>query len=218
MGADLTFAPVWSPTTDLLLHGSPLSEPAIIEDLAAGTSRKLELAWPAAFDRTGTLVYSPAWSPSSKSTGLSTTIVDGASGAAVATLPGAPPWWFVWPGSVAVAAFPGGTFAVLQQAVGCSGTAIYIDDKMQQCVSDGVEGQIGPGGLIAVARQTGTVGPAYGPGFETVSIAQFDIDVIGPGGQVQTMVRGAVSFNAPLMVWNAEGTHLLVLWPRSIGL
>ncbi len=217
-GAEVPLAPVFSPTGDSLLHGSRLGGRPILEDLAAGTSRELDLVWPAAFDRSGTLVYSPAWSPGDKETNQSTTIIEAASGNVVAKLSGAPSPWRLYTDSVPVAATANGVLAALQQAAGCAGTAIYLQGQLRQCVIDGAEANIGPGGIVAVARKTGSAGPASGPQFETVSIDRFEVDLVLPAGQVQTVVRGALSFQAPLMVWNAAGTHLLVVWPRSPGL
>ena len=218
-GSDVTLAPQWSPKGDMLLYPSSRRGATRLEDMARGTARDLELAWPVTFDQSGTLVYSPAWSPGPKERDLVTTIVEIATGKVLATVPGAPPTSHLWTGSRAVSATPDGVFAALQQARGCDGTAIYRDGTLQQCVKGGREGQTGPQGLVAVARTTGTAGSARGPGFETTSIDRFDIDIISPSGQSQTVVSGAFSLlQAPLMVWNAGGTRLLVLWPRAVGL
>ncbi len=215
-GSQTPDAPVWSLRGDRLLYRS--GQQPVFEDLANGASRELDMVWPAAFDRSGSLVYAPAWAPSPKSTGLSTTIADSATGRVVAMMDGAPSPWRLYTGSSAVAATPSGVIAALQGAPNCNGTAIYFDGALRQCVTDGVEGQIGPDGLVAVARKTGAVGPAFGPHFQTISIDQFDIDLVTVGGTVQTVARGVLSLQTPLMVWDPAGTHLLVLWPRSAGL
>lgn len=218
-GAEVPLAPAWSPDGTVLAYSSKAGSPTTVEDLASGTSREFALAWPVAFDLSGTLVYSPAWSPSLKAENLTTTMANLASGAIVARLDGAPPSWFTpLPATVVDASAPGGLLVVLQQAPGCAGTAVYRSGALTQCISGGVAAELGRGGGIAVARKTGAVGPAYGPGFETVSIDQFDVDLVGTGSQPRNLVNGAISFQSPLMVWNAAGTHLIVLWPRSIGL
>lgn len=217
-GSEVTLAPVFSPTGDALLFGSRSGGRSVLEDLAAGTARELDLPWPAAFDRSGTLVYSPAWSQGTKETGQSTTIIEAASGSVVAKLAGAPSPWRLYTNSFPVAATPNGLLVALQQAPGCAGTAIYLQGQLRQCVIDGAEASIGPGGIVAVARKAGSVGPATGSQFATISIDRFEVDLVSPSGQVQTVVRGALSLQAPLMIWNALGSHLLVVWPRSPGL
>lgn len=218
-GADIGLAPKWAPGSEQLLYSSAEGGRTVLEDLAVGSVRELDLAWPAAFDTSGTLVYSPAWAPDGKgTTDVSTTVIQAASGKRLATLPGAPPYMFVWSGSAAVAAGPDGVLAVLQQASGCAGTAIYLGGKLQRCVEGGMEGQIGPNGNVAVARKTGEAGRAAGPGFETLSIDTFSVVLVAAGKQPQTVVKEALSFHPPLMVWSEDAAQLLILWPRRAGL
>jgi hypothetical protein len=98
--------------------------------------------------------------------------------------------------------------------------AIYVQGvAAPRCVSRGEEGRIAPdAGHIAVARGTGSTGSAYGPGFQTLTLNQHAIDIATVGEATATVVTGAVSFQPPLMVWNAAGTYLLVLWPHATGL
>jgi hypothetical protein len=192
---------------------------------AEGASRDLPIAWPAAFDASGGYAYSPSWlyrPDPEKDPGAPapvTTIVEVASGAVVATLSGAPPDAFLWTDDIAVAGTGESFLAVLQGADGCDGTAIYRGTELVQCIDGGVEGQIGPGGLVAVARDTGPTGPLKGFWGESSSGTSFAVDVVRPDGSVQTVVEDSVSPEAaPMMTWNEAGTHLLIQWPRFVGL
>jgi hypothetical protein len=202
-------APVWSRAADLLLYRESPGGPTILEDLPAGTTRVLDLTWPATFDESGAFIYSPAWIEDPSAPGApETTLVGVVSGAASSRLPGAPPRNFLWTDGRAVADTPAGLVAALQYAESCDGTAVYLEGALATCVVHGAEGQIGSDGSVAVARQTGIFG----------RMNVYDIDIVGPEGQVETVVTGALSYHAPLMKWNAEGTHLLVQWPRFVGL
>ncbi|RLT40721.1 MAG: hypothetical protein DWI58_10285 [Chloroflexi bacterium] len=114
-----------------------------------------------------------------------------------------------------------GYLAVLQQAATCTGTAIYRQRLPQpQCIVGGAQGRGSPNGLrVAVARETGQVGPVHGIVGSSLSMPRYDIDVVdSTDGSIRTVVTSAISFTPPLMLWNAAGTHLLVLWPQAGGL
>jgi hypothetical protein len=220
-GAEVTARPVWSPDGDRLLYEVVANEPLTrLADLAAGTSTDLSLAWPVAFDTTGTFIYSPAYGYSPKAPPPSTTIANATTGAVVATVAGAPPQSFGWSPGIAVAARSESFVAALQGAPGCDGTAIYSGaGSPAECRKGGEEGRVAPDGLhIAVARVTGSTGPATAPGASALTITRYAIDVVTTGGRTTTVVGDAASFQAPLMVWNAPGTYLLVLWPHATGL
>jgi hypothetical protein len=207
-----------------LLYSTP-DGGAYLQDFAAGTSRLLPLSWPAAFDASGAYAYSPAYdlhvsddkdpaAPDSE-----TTILDLAGGDVLHVLAGAPPYANLWDPATAVAETPEGLLAVLQGAEDCDGTAIYLDGDLERCIDDGVEARIGPGGLIAVARETGSLGNIQWPTGGALESREFAIDIVHADGTVDTVVEGAYGLDAaPGMIWNETGTHLLVHWPRFVGL
>ena len=114
-----------------------------------------------------------------------------------------------------VAVTPLGIIAVLQQAPGCAGSAVYVGFELRTCVVGGVQGQIGATGVVVVARRVGSTGPVQGPRFEAHSLDLFDIEIVYPAESARVIATGVASFDAPLMMWNESGTHLLLLWPRS---
>lgn len=225
-GNEISDAPEWAPIGDLLVYSTaPNGTVARFEDLAAGASRDLAIAWPVRFDARGAYLYSPAWAaaPKSGAPTASTVIIEVATGRTLGTPSGAPPSEFLWSGASAVTRSleSGGYLAVLQQATSCAGTAIYRQDIPQpQCIPGGAQGQISPdGSRVAVARDVGQIGPVHGPGFSAQSLPRYDIDVVNMiGGGGRTVVASAASFAPPLMLWNTAGTHLLVLWPHAVGL
>ncbi|TAJ21154.1 MAG: hypothetical protein EPO65_02005 [Dehalococcoidia bacterium] len=225
-GNEIHDAPEWAPRGDLLAYSTTANgKVARLEELAAGSSRELPIAWPVRFDASGLFLYSPAWATAPKSgpSTVSTSIMRVDTGKVVATLGGAPPAELLWTGGSAVARYGNseGYVAVLQQATSCAGTAIYGEGVPQPtCVKDGAQGQISPDGFrVAVARATGAAGPAHGPGFSSTSLPRYDIEVVNMvGGGSRTVVTGAISFIPPLMLWNPAGTHLLIVWPQAGGL
>ncbi len=220
-GSEVTYAPAWSPLADLLVYSSPPGTATVLLDPSAGTSRRMELAWPVAFDASGTLLYSPAWSTGPKEPAGTTTVIEIATGKVVASLAGAASWTRsqTWsrPPSPSVVVTPDGIMAALQGAPSCAGTAIYLGSKLQHCIVDGVDAALGSGGVIAVARHVGSTGRAKGPGFETLSLERYEIDVI-QSGRTRTVLRDVLSFGPPPMEWDAAGTRVLVRWPFSGGL
>lgn len=213
----------WSPRGDIAAY--PYGTGVRLEDLAAGTSRELAIAWPVRFDASGAYFYSPAWpampeSGASRATAI-TTVTDVATGKTLGTLPGAPlPSW-TGASVVTRSAESKGYLAVLQYAPSCAGTAIYTEGIAEpRCIVGGAVGQSAPdGSRVAVARDVGQTGPVHGPGFSAQSLPRYDIDIVNVvGGGGRTVVASAASFAPPLMIWNAAGTHLLVLWPHAVGL
>lgn len=217
-GAEVGEAPVFSADGNRLLYQEEDNGTvARLEDLSTGTSVVLTIPWPAAFDTSGALVYSPAWNGDPKGSPPTTTVVDAATGKTVAQLAGAPPQWFGWSPGIAVGASSGGFVAALQSAPTCDGTAIYTDaGAHSECIAGGAEGRVAPNGrYVAVARLTGSI---PGPNVNAVAINVYAINVVAVGGPTTTVVTGAASFQPPLMVWNTAGTYLLVLWPHATGL
>lgn len=213
-GNEVNDAPEWAPTGDLLVYSTTANGTvARFEDLVAGTRRDLDVPWPVRFGASGTYFYSPAWGAGPKTAPPTTTIIEAASGRTLATLAGAPPPEFLWTRDVAVTRFGGGYIAVLQRAGECGGTAIFQEGVARPlCIAGGALGQVAPDGShVAVARETGRTGPA-GPR----SMPLFDVDIVDVAtGVSRTVVTGAISFSPPLLVWNAAGTHLVVIWPYS---
>ncbi len=219
-GSELADAPLWAPAGDVLVYGSPPPGIARYEDLTAGVSRDLSIAWPVAFDTSGTLLYSPAWTYHPDGRPVATTIVEAATGEELATLSGAATVAFHYPGGSALARRVDGFVATLRESIGCAGTAVFVPGIANpQCVSDAAEARLSPNGaLIAIAREVGKTGSVHGPAFEAASSTKYEIDIVVVGGKTRTVLTGLTSNAPPLMVWNAAGTHLLVLWPVSPGL
>lgn len=233
-GGGVGDAPAWLP----FARGNQLVYPPVsggsvarLENLDAGTSMDLPIPWPVGFDSTGGLMYSPAWDPASAPATTSTTIFDVAAGKVVATLSGVLPERFVWNDSRAVSFYQGGYVAILQRASGCDGTAIYLQGVAKPaCVPGGAEGRISPdGSQVAVARVEGSTGPAYGPGFGSKSMTRYSIAVVSSAtGAGRTLLSDVISgasssggsypYRPPLVLWDISGSHILVLWPYSLGL
>jgi hypothetical protein len=192
---------------------------ARLEDAATGAGTDLGVPWPAKFDVSGTFIYSPAWNEDPKAGPATTTIIDAAHGALIAHLSGAAPRSFLYEGATAVGLLNGGYLAVLQGSVDCAGSAIYVQGAAApQCISSGVDVRIAPdGSRVAVAKDMGAVGPVRGPAFEGYA-TRFAIDVVTVGAASVTVVGDAVSFQSPLMVWDATSRYLLVLWPHAGGI
>ena len=217
-GAEVGEAPVWSAQGNIVMYQvADNGTEARLEDLDAGTSSTLPVRWPAAFDASGTLIYSPAWNADPKAGPQTTTVLDVATGSTRAQLPGAPPPRLAWSKGTPVGSGPNGLVAALQGAPGCAGTAIYVGVASSvQCVEGGEEGRVSPDGArVAVARATGTVDGRY---LKAASLTRYAVDVVTPGGPTATLVTDAVSFQPPLMVWNATGTQLLVFVAPRTGL
>jgi dipeptidyl aminopeptidase/acylaminoacyl peptidase len=221
-GQGIGAAPDWSPDGRLLLYPDAFEGPATLIDVRTGTAETLDLAWPAAFDESGQYVYSPAWAagrPKDDGPVPATTVMDVETRETVYTMSGAPSWTYVWTDEVALMDTPIGTVAALQEAAACDGTAIYVDGVLAECVEDGVRGQVGPTGLVAVARRVATRGPAEGPGFGTSAIYEFEILIVDPGNSTMVVSTGLYGLDvAPYMGWDESGTRLLIRQPYYVGL
>jgi hypothetical protein len=224
-GSDISFAPQWAPTGNRLIYATAATLPANarFEDLDHGVVNDLPIPWPVAFDASGLYLYSPIWGGGPKATGQTTTVISAATLAPVATLPGVPPQWGVWrEDSKPVVFGANGLVAALQGAASCDGTSVSVAAEQAACVAGGTAGVVNPGASqVAVAKVVGTTGPVHGPGFETISLTRYDIELFDVStGQGRTVLSDVLSwdFQAPIMVWNAEGTQLLVLAPSAVGL
>ncbi len=223
-GSEVTLAPAWHPTEDRIVYSlaAELAGPAVYEDLAAGSRRESPLPWPVAFDASGRYIYSPAWGPGPKASAGSTTILDADTFEKVLELPGAPPQWLSWrndAGAVVVGA--GGPVAALQGAPGCNGTAVYAGSANARCVAGGTFGAPNPdGSFVVIAKLRGTLDHVKGPGFES-SMARYSIELMDVRtGDVRTVLPDVISwdYQAPIITWNEDGTHFVVVAPAATGL
>lgn len=224
----LSLAPRWSPAGDRLLRPGPDGS-TILQDFDAGTTTQFDdLPWPSAFDPTGGYIYSPAWwSGASNDSGpvppAATTIADSATGEVVETRPGAPAPERLWDETGdPIIGSEDGFVAILGHAEGCTGALAY---EPKAGVGTCIEGAMAPVfspdlTTIAFVRETGRTGPTTGPrldshdGVPTWEVALFD----RASGNVTVLTDGPRGHNFPDLVWNAEGTHLLIRWPNPFGL
>jgi hypothetical protein len=214
--------PTWSPVDDRLLR--PAGDGStILEDLEAGTRTTLaNLPWPAAWDGTGTLVYSPAWGTATNDETATTVVVAATTGEVIATLDGAPSPSRLWGvgGAPIVPVGEGGLLAAMAVSPDCSGTIVHgpgTEDRA--CLEGAVGAQPSPDGRsVAFARRTGTAGaiegPGLFPGLAIYEIAVYDVAT----GETTVVADGAIAGQFPDIVWNDAGTHILIRWPNPFGL
>lgn len=224
-GVGVSLAPAWHPTEDRIIYSqaNEASGPAVYEDLGRGSKQQAPLPWPVGFDASGQYLYSPAWGPSPKADAGMTTIINADSFDPVAELPGAAPEWLVWRDDAgAVVVGSGGPVAALQGAPGCDGTAVYAGNSIARCVAGGRFGSPNAAGtFVVVATLKGTVGNVKGPGFESMSMARYSIELLDVRtGDIQTLLPEVISwdYQAPIIRWNEEGTHFVVVAPAVTGL
>jgi hypothetical protein len=224
-GASVTFMPRWAPMGNRIVYSTTETIPATarFEDLDRAFAIDLPIAWPVAFDATGLYLYSPAFGESPKDAGKTTTVVTASTFSEVASFSGTPPSWLPWrPEDVPVAIGPRGVVAALQGAAGCEGTSITVGSSQPVCVPGGTAGFVNStSSTVAVAKVVSVTGPARGPGFETVALTRYTIELFDvASGQLRTGIPDVLSwdYQAPVMVWNSTGTHLLVLAPSAAGI
>jgi hypothetical protein len=221
-GQGVTEAADWSPDGRLLLYPEQLQGETTLIDVEAGTKETIDLDWPVAFDSTGSVMYSPAWAPERPKQGsasYSTTVVDVATREALYTMSGSPSWTYLWTDEVALVDTGIGVLAALQDGSGCAGVSIYVNGEMEDCVEDGAIGQVGPTGLVAVARHVATRGHAEGPGFGSLEIDEFDVVIVDPGVSTRVVSTGLYGLVvAPFMGWDDSGTRLLIRQLHFVGL
>lgn len=225
-GGDLTQAPRWSPAADELLL--PVNGQAAVLDAGTGERRELQLAWPASWDTTGIYVYSPAWSTAAL---IDTTIMDAATGTALATLAGTPSWLATWTDAVHVVGMGSGSYtAALEGAAGCTGTMVWSTLRSGGVCVEGVGATVSPDGTQVVLSRVvePAAGPFLVPTSETpVTLSRYEVvlvDVVS--GEERTIDGDAYSYpslaggpeNPPSIRWNDQGSHVLVLWPIRYGL
>lgn len=223
-GASILQRPNWAPDGDRILYPDGTGH-TVFEDLEAGTRVVLDtLPWPANFDPTGRYLYSPAWDTRRDGAAApETTVLDAATLAEVGIRPGGAPGDLLYraPGTP-VMGTDSGFVAALEAAPGCRGTMIYrADGNPLDCIEQGTGAVFSPDGTrVAVAVQTGfTTESVSGPGYRSGNARIFDIVLVDvASGTIEILATDALSNAAPLIIWNDEGTHILVRWPAAWGL
>lgn len=116
----------------------------------------------------------------------------------------------------------GGPVAALQGASGCDGTAVYAGSANARCIAGGTFGAPNADGtFVAVAKLLGTVGHVKGPGFESLTMARYSIELLDVRtGGVRTVIPEVISwdYQAPIIRWNDTGAHFVVVAPSATGL
>lgn len=224
-GSSILQRPNWAPGGDRILHPDGTGH-TVIEDLETGTRVVLDtLPWPATFDPTGRHIYSPAWDTRRDiAAARETTVLDATTLLEVGIRPGGAPGDLIYgaPGTP-VMATEGGFVAALEGTSGCRGTALYaVDGSLVTCVEQGSGAVFSPDGTrLALAVHTGsTTQSVNGPGFWGITARTFDIVLVDVAtGSTEVLATDALSSDAaPLIIWNDEGTHILVRWPASWGI
>jgi len=205
--------PAWSPNVpgQLLVRGEDGA--ALLLDEVAGTEETLPLAWPARFDPTGQLIYSPAGDGVSDGPTL---IYDLRRGAIVAELSGVPDWSFLWNGDAAVVGTDEGFVAAIPGGE-CEGTAVYRSSEVGQCI----EGALGAvpsndGRRVAYSLATDEVvsDPRRGT-FTVYEVVVFDEATASEIVVAERVVSGPLP---PRLIWNDGGDLLLIIAPHFAGI
>ena len=186
----------WSPTGARLLV--PDGDGVVLHDFEAGTAADVNGAtWPAAFDPTGELIYYPAYKylPMERD---STTVLDATRFTVILEVVGTPSGHLLWSDRPPIGTSKTGVVLALESAPDCpeGGAAVSPDGAS-------VAAAIRMGGQFQDKR--------YG---DPHKIVVFDAVT----AELRTLGTGAHSFDEPLIRWNAEGTHILVVWPFAFGL
>ena len=221
----LSSAPQWSPLRDQLVRPGP-DGTTILQNLEAGTALELtDVPWPAAFDPTGTYVYSPAWAVSSDvGPHQRTTVAEVATGEVVGGRVGTPSSERIWGvGGDPIVAAGGNFVAALENSEDCPGGTLIFDPGLPAatCVEDARAAVLSPdASLVALARETGRTGPVSGPGFSTSEgLLTFEIIVFDRSTKEVTVVAEGVADHVfPAIIWNEAGTRLLIRWPNPFGI
>ena len=201
----------WSPLEDAVL--APAADgSAAIERLPGGEVLAFpEVGWPARFDESGRLVYAPAglYALPGGAVRSETVIADAANGEVVARWEGSPA---TWPVERGVTWTEQGPAALLEQAPECDDGTLLRHPVL-------VEPR-----CLAAAR-----GAAFDPDVEQVAFARptggqdvttrWEIVLLDIGtGSERVLTSDAIGSEPPLIRWQPEGTHLLVLWPGPTGI
>ena len=212
---DIAGEPDWSPRSDVLVYRTTAGG-TVLEDFGSSVRRDLpELAWPARFDPSGALLYSPAWDNDPAVAGGETVIYDLRTGRVISRLGGLPRFDspFTPYAANSVLGADGSFIAVLEGSAECSGVAIYRGNIGVACVGGGSDAALSADGrLVALARLTRAAAPG-GP----AQMNEYEVMLVevatGSASVLATGARGAL--RAPELIWNDASTHLLVRWPFS---
>ncbi|PKN82384.1 MAG: hypothetical protein CVU47_03265 [Chloroflexi bacterium HGW-Chloroflexi-9] len=213
-GVDIVFRPVWSPAADMFLAHQAGGATALF-DAPTGAARLVPLAWPAGFDASGSLAYSPT----AAFTGgpAETRVLDLATGLVVVDLPGAAPPAATWTGDVVVAASVEGVTAALGTA-DCAGTVVYATGPDGVCLEGAGGGVPSPDGTrVALARPApqGARVMAGGALLREYEVILYEVAT----GAVEVVADGAFSGpTPPALRWHIGGDRLLVVAPHFAGL
>lgn len=216
-GTDVQFRPSWSSDDSaarFLVHGE--DGRALLVDASTGERTSLPLDWPARFDATGTLAYSPA--AAHPADGAEVTAVLELANLEVTEVPGVAPWSHLWDDAIAVAARDRGDgFTASLVAEDCAGTVVHSTGVASRCI----EGAYGAtpswnGQQVAFALLVAGEDVVFnGTRFSRYDIAVMDVET----GDIEVVAEGAYSGAlAPWIQWGRFGDVLLVSWPHFAGL
>lgn len=216
-GTDIQFRPSWSSDTTeprFLVRGE--GDVAVLVNAVSGERTTLPIDWPARFDATGTIAYSPSGTLRHYE-GVVTTVVDLAT-SEVSEVSGAAPLSYLWSGAIAISARDrGGGFTASLVADACAGTTVHSTGFPSRCI----QGAYGAapswnGQQVAFARLVPGADVVFnGTRFSRYDIAVMDVET----GNIEVVAEGAYSGPlAPRIQWGRFGDVLLVTWPHFTGL
>lgn len=216
-GTDVQFRPSWSSDDSqalFLVRGE--DGQAVLADASTGERTALPIGWPATFDSTGTLAYSP--SAGFRQDELQVTSVVDLATLEVADVDGMAPWQHLWVGDVAVSALdPGDGFTAALQQRDCAGTVVHSTGIASRCVEGAYGGTPSWNGRqVAFALLV----PGEDVVFKGTRFSRYDIAVLDvQSGDVEVVAEGAYSGPLPPRIqWSRFGDLLLVTWPQFAGL
>jgi len=211
---EISSRPRWSPTGTRLLYSDDRQR-VLLRDFAEGEPTDVPvLTWPATFDATGAVIYSPAYAAAEDS--ISTTVVDATTLTTLQEVPGAPGTSAFWSPQSAVGLSPDGPVIATQHPPDCrGGTTIYAPAAPEgRCFDGATSAAVAPDGRhVAIATVSGN-SPSH------ATATEYQITLIDTANMEPTAtIEGALSFDIPpRLEWNAAGTNLLVTWPQALGI
>lgn len=217
-GTDVWYRPSWSYSEEPLLLVRGGAESAVLVHALNGEATTLPIAWPAAFDPSGTLAYSPTAGPPSASpdAGPTVTSVLNIKTLEITELEGTPPSWYLRWGVHAVSAM-GSRFIAVLESPDCDGTVLHLPDVPPACIE-------GARGAVPARNGTAVAFALLVPGEERVvqgtEFSRYDIAVLDvTTGEIDVVAEGAYSGELPPRIqWSEFGDLLLVTWPHVPGL
>ena len=190
--------PSWSKDGSRMLY-SPDGTRVLLEDFARGTTAELSgLPWPATFDTTDRLIYSPAVGGGTAA--RTTHVVDASSLTRLVEAPGEPTRRFFGPGRSAVAVSPRGLVLALEAAPGCTqGTTVYAPDFVDgRCFANVLGAAVSPDGAFVAMSEHALDTP---PGRVPWEIVVLDVEA----GEVSRVGSRLLSEAPPVIRWNEGG-------------